>query len=104
MKNYYSIIAVRNGSAAYGCAQSINWLMEPKTLQRPLQIHPMALSAGFYTLISALAASSMRPYRTTINQASYTVRANKDIEFSELKLTPHVLFLDKYGMHGENPN
>lgn len=72
-ENYNSIIAIRNGSAACGCVQSINWLMEPKTLQRPLQIHPMPLSGRFYTLISALDASSIRLYRTTITQALCTL-------------------------------
>lgn len=75
-ENYYSIIAIRNGSAANGCVQSINLLLEPQTLQRPLQIHSMALSARFYTLISALEARGIRLCRTTINHPLYTVCAS----------------------------
>lgn len=100
-ENYYSIIAIRNGSAAYGCVQSINWLREPKTLQRPLQIHSMALSARFYTLISALEARGIRLYGTTINQPLYTLCASKDKEYSSLNLFLMYCFLDKCVMHGE---
>lgn len=92
-ENYYSIIAIRNGSAAYGCVQSIKWLMEPQTLQRPLQIHSMALLARFYTLISALQARGIRFCRTTINQPLYTVCASTDKEYSKLKPISHVLKL-----------
>lgn len=95
-ENYYSIIAARNGNATYGCVQSINQLMELKTLQRPLQTHPMSFSARFYTLVSALDARRIRLYRTTVNQALYTVCADK--EYSELKLIPHVLFLGMWCM------
>lgn len=92
-ENYYSIIAIRNGSTAYGCVQSIKWLMEPKTLQRPLQIHSMARSPRFYTLISALEATGIRLCRTTINQALYTVCASTDEEYSKLQLISQVLNL-----------
>lgn len=98
-ENYYCIIAIRNGSAAYGCVQSIKWLKEPKTLQRPLQIHSMALPARFYTLISALEAlGSIEPLLISLHTL-FVPAETKNI--LSLNLFLMYCFLAKCVMQGE---
>ena len=82
-ENYYFIMSIINGNALCGCVQSINWLMEPKTLQGALQVHLMSLSAKFFYM-SALDEKNTRLFRAPISQALYTIMSKT--ESSNLKL------------------